>query len=62
MWTEILTAVALVLVIEGLLPFAAPSRYRQVVAEIVRLSDNHIRTVGLVLIVIGLVLLFVVRR
>jgi uncharacterized protein YjeT (DUF2065 family) len=33
-----------------------------VVAEIVRLSDNHIRTVGLVLIVIGLVLLFVVRR
>jgi uncharacterized protein YjeT (DUF2065 family) len=62
MWTEILTAVALVLVIEGLLPFAAPSRYRQVVSEIVRLSDNHIRTVGLLLIVIGLVLLFVIRR
>ena len=57
-----MTAVALVLVIEGLLPFAAPTRYRRVVAEIVRLSDNHIRTVGLVLIVIGLVLLFVVRR
>lgn len=60
-WTEILTACALVLVIEGLLPFASPSRYRQVVAEIVRLSDNHIRTVGLILIGLGLMLLFFVR-
>ena len=61
-WSEILTAFALVLVIEGLLPFASPGRYRQMVAEIVRLSDNHIRTVGLVIIVIGLVMLFVIRR
>lgn len=61
-WTEILTAVALVLVIEGLLPFASPGRYRQMVAEIVRLNDNHIRTVGLVIIVIGLAMLYVVRN
>ena len=60
-WTEILTAVALVLVIEGLLPFASPGRYRQMVAQIVLLSDNHIRTVGLVVIVIGLALLYLVR-
>jgi uncharacterized protein YjeT (DUF2065 family) len=60
-WTEILTALALVLVIEGLLPFASPGRYRQMVAEIVRLSDNYIRTVGLVVIVIGLLLLYFVR-
>ena len=61
-WTEILTALALVLVIEGLLPFAAPGRYRQMVTEIVRLSDNHIRIVGLVVIVVGLALLYVVRH
>ncbi len=60
-WTEILTALALVLVIEGLLPFASPGRYRQMVAEIQRLSDNHIRIVGLVIIVVGLALLYVVR-
>ncbi|HNP34923.1 MAG TPA: DUF2065 domain-containing protein [Woeseiaceae bacterium] len=60
-WTEILTAVALVLIIEGLLPFASPGRYRQMVAEIVRLGDNHIRSVGLGVIVAGLVLLFIVR-
>ena len=61
-WTEILTALALVLVIEGLLPFASPRRYRQMVAEIMRLSDNHIRIVGLIVILAGLALLYVVRH
>ncbi len=61
-WTEILTALALVLVIEGLLPFASPGRYRQMVAEIVRLSDNHIRIVGLIVILAGLALLYVIRH
>lgn len=61
-WNEILTAFALVLIIEGLLPFASPSRYRQMVAQLVVLGDNHIRTVGLVIIVIGLLLLYVVRN
>ncbi len=60
-WTEILTALALVLVIEGLLPFASPGRYRQMVAEVVRLRDNQIRIVGLVIILVGLALLYLVR-
>lgn len=60
-WTEILTALALVFVIEGMLPFISPSRYRQMVAEITRLSDNSIRNVGLVVMIAGLLLLFVVR-
>ncbi|MGA8202870.1 MAG: DUF2065 domain-containing protein [Woeseiaceae bacterium] len=61
-WTEILTAVALVLVIEGMLPFVRPGRYKQLVAQIVRLSDNQLRTVGLVSMIVGLLLLFVVRH
>ena len=60
-WTEILTALALVLVIEGMLPFISPSKYRQMVAEITRLRDNHIRNIGLVVMIAGLLLLFVVR-
>ncbi|NIV17780.1 MAG: DUF2065 family protein [Woeseiaceae bacterium] len=61
MWTEILTAVALVLVIEGILPFTGPGRYRQLVAQIVRLSDNQLRTFGLTAMIAGIVLLFIVR-
>ena len=62
MWTEILTAVALVLIIEGLLPFASPGRYRQLVAQIVMLSDNNIRITGLIVIAVGLALLYFVRH
>ncbi len=59
--TEILTAVALLLVIEGMLPFIGPNKYKQLVAQIARLSDNHLRTVGLMSMIAGLVLLFIVR-
>lgn len=60
-WTEILTAVALVLVIEGMLPFVRPGRYKQLVAQIVRLSDNQLRLFGLASMIGGLLLLFIVR-
>jgi uncharacterized protein YjeT (DUF2065 family) len=60
-WTEIFTAVALVLVIEGMLPFVRPDRYKQMVAQIVRLSDNQLRNVGLVAMIAGLLMLFIVR-
>jgi len=60
-WQEILTAVALVLVIEGMLPFIVPGKYRQLVVQIAQLSDNHIRTIGLASMIAGLVLLFIIR-
>ena len=60
-WSEILTAIALLFVIEGMLPFIRPSRYKQLVAQISRLSDNQLRTYGLTAMIAGLVLLFFVR-
>ncbi len=60
-WKEILTAVALVLVIEGMLPFISPTKYRQMVSEITRLGDSQIRNIGLVVMAVGLLLLFWVR-
>ena len=61
-WTEILTACALLLVLEGILPFVGPSRYKQLVAQIVRLSDNQLRAAGLIAMIAGLLLLFLVRN
>ncbi len=61
-WTEILTALALVLIIEGMLPFVGPGRYRQIVAQIAGLSDNNLRTVGLVAMTAGLTLLYLARN
>ena len=49
------------LIIEGMLPFVSPRKYREMVAEISRLSDNHIRNLGLVVMIVGVITLFLVR-
>jgi uncharacterized protein YjeT (DUF2065 family) len=54
-------ALALMLVIEGLLPFLSPATWRQVFERATRLSDGQIRFVGLVSLLAG-VLMFAVWR
>lgn len=61
MWQDILTAFALYLVIEGMIPFIGPGRFRQAVVKIAQLSDNHLRVSGLTVMIAGIVMLFVVR-
>lgn len=56
-WEDLGRALALVLVIEGLLPFAIPSRWRRVLLRMSSLDDREMRTVGLMSVIIGLVLL-----
>lgn len=53
----LLGAFALMLVLEGLLPFLSPARWRQMFARALAMSDGQIRFVGLACIVAGLVLL-----
>jgi uncharacterized protein YjeT (DUF2065 family) len=55
----LLGAVALMLVLEGLLPFLSPSRWRTMFERATRLSDGQIRFFGLSSMLIGLVLLLV---
>jgi len=54
------TALALMLVFEGLLPFVSPASWRSLVRRIGVLTDGQIRFFGMSSIVAGLVLLFVV--
>lgn len=61
MWQDILTAFALYLIIEGMIPFIGPDRFRRTVEQISRLNDNNLRLVGLVAMGAGLLLLFIVR-
>jgi len=60
-WQLLLTACALVLILEGLLPFARPGRYRKLVDELARLSDNQLRMTGFALMLAGLLLLYFIR-
>ena len=56
-----LTAFALYLIIEGMIPFVGPDLFRRTVARIAQLDDNHLRVSGLTVMAAGLVLLFIVR-
>lgn len=56
-----LLALALMLVIEGLLPFAAPKIWRETFRRVTELADGQIRFIGLTSIVIGIALLMLFK-
>ncbi len=57
-WDLLLGACALMLVIEGLLPFFSPGAWRRVFEKATRLSDGQIRFLGLSSMLAGLAMLF----
>ena len=59
MVTTLLMALALMLVIEGLLPFLAPKLWRETFQRLMLLSDGQIRFFGLTSMIVGLILLLV---
>jgi uncharacterized protein len=54
----LLTALGLMLVIEGLLPFMAPGFWRETFRRITEMSDGQLRFIGLSSMLAGLLLLF----
>lgn len=61
MGASLLMALALVLIIEGLLPFLAPSAWRDTFRRVMELSDGQIRFIGLSSLLLGLLLLLFVK-
>jgi uncharacterized protein YjeT (DUF2065 family) len=60
-WNDFLTALALYLVLEGILPFVSPEGWRRSMSAIAELSTGQLRAFGLVSMLAGLVLLVFVR-
>jgi uncharacterized protein YjeT (DUF2065 family) len=58
----LLTAFALMLIIEGVLPFLLPTLWRETFRRLIELSDGQIRFIGLTSMLAGLLLLFIARR
>ncbi len=61
MVTTLLMALALMLVVEGLLPFLAPKLWRETFLRLMQLSDGQIRFFGLTSMIVGLLLLLLSR-
>ncbi|WP_018989024.1 DUF2065 domain-containing protein [Aromatoleum toluclasticum] len=58
MSNKLLMAFALMLVIEGILPFVAPAAWRETFLRLAHMADGQIRFIGLTSMLIGVVLLF----
>ena len=61
MGTTFLMALALMLILEGVLPFIAPNLWRDTFRKITQMTDGQIRFVGLSSMVVGVLLLWWVR-
>lgn len=60
-WQELWIAVALLLVMEGILPFVSPDGLREALRRISALSNPQLRLAGLGSMLTGLAVLYLVR-
>ncbi|PZN28035.1 MAG: DUF2065 domain-containing protein [Proteobacteria bacterium] len=60
-WSDLLAALALYLVLEGIMPFLNPQWTKRFMSALATMGDRSIRLGGLVSMAAGVVLLYVVR-
>lgn len=61
MWQNLATTLALIFVIEGIMPFLNPASLRKSLQLLIEMDDQTLRFVGLLSMVFGLVLLYLVH-
>lgn len=61
MWHELWVATALLLVIEGIMPFLDPNGMRKAMLMLTRLNNRTLRIIGLVSMLCGVGLLYLVN-
>ncbi len=61
MWQDFAAAVCLVLVIEGILPFLYPTRWRNLAMSLATVNDRNMRIMGFSSMLIGAFCLYLVR-
>lgn len=61
MWTDLLTVLALVFILEGIMPFINPEGMRKMFLLAVQLNNSTLRFIGISSMLLGLVILYIVR-
>jgi len=60
-WTDLFAALAIVCIIEGVMPFINPAGMKRLLARIASMEDRDMRIAGLISMAVGLTILFLVR-
>jgi uncharacterized protein YjeT (DUF2065 family) len=61
-WNDLFAALALVCIIEGVMPFASPNGVRRACALFAQLDDRYLRIIGFASMAIGAAALYLLRR
>lgn len=61
MWHDLAVAFCLMLVIEGIIPFVNPGRWRKMLLMLDQIDDNTMRMIGLASMLAGTALLYIVN-
>lgn len=54
-------AVALLFIIEGIFPFLSPGKFRETMRALSEIDDNSVRNAGIISMIAGLIVLYLVR-
>ena len=54
---DLASAIAIAIILEGILPFASPQSWKQAIARMLQLPDNKLRMVGFGVMLFGLLML-----
>lgn len=60
-WNDLLAALALVMIIEGILPFLNPRGYKNTMMQMAAFPEKTLRTIGFGSMLAGVVFLYLVR-
>jgi uncharacterized protein YjeT (DUF2065 family) len=60
-WGDLLTALALVMIIEGIIPFISPRGYKNTMQQLTAMPESNLRSIGFGLMLVGVVFLYFVR-
>ncbi len=61
-WEWLVSAIALVFVIEGIMPFVTPEQWRHLLRMLTEKPVTQIRAMGMTMMLLGLLILFVVHH
>jgi len=61
-WDDLLAALSLVMVIEGIMPFVSPHSLRNMLEKVTHIDDRTLRMTGLASMIFGVIILYVVRH
>ncbi len=62
MWQDVIAALCLAMVLEGILPFAAPKAWRETMIAAIQLDNRKLRLLGLSSMLIGTSLLYFIKQ